>query len=220
MSKARALKASRPFMVPLASMSRRTSSKPFSSDLRSAWRSALTPPAKRRSAMPGPSAVNGRWATPEVARLGADAHAAQADERRHVGGSAAQLGHHGAEGRVMGSAVLVLAVAGHDQRVGVLVHRAEGADDGQLVPHAGLQGEVLADLDAGHVGGDRLELAAELLGRVRLEIVHVHVRRAAAEVDHDGRLAGRRFAGGDLAGAARSIPARDRPAPKAPIWRK
>ena len=38
----------------------------------------------------------------------------------------------------------------------------ERADDGELVPHPGLQREVLADLHAGDVGGDRLELAAEL----------------------------------------------------------
>ena len=101
---------------------------------------------------------------------------------------AAQLGHHGAERRVMRRAVLVLAVAGHHLRIGVFIDGTERADDGQLVPHAGLQGEVFADLDAGHVGGDRLELAAKLDGRFRLEVVHVHVRRAAAQVDHDGRL--------------------------------
>ena len=52
-------------------------------------------------------------------------------------------------------AVDVLAVAGHDQRVGVLVDGDDRADDGQLVPHVGLQREVLADLHAGDVGLDR-----------------------------------------------------------------
>src|SRR5262249_54287572 len=47
---------------------------------------------------------------------------------------------------------------------------------------------VLADLDAGDVGLDRLELALELGRGLRLEVVHVHVRRAARQVDHDGRL--------------------------------
>ena len=71
-----------------------------------------------------------------------------------------------AERRVVGGPVLALAVAGHDQRVGVLVDGDERADDGELVPHLRLQREVLADLHAGDVGVDRLELAAEL-GRAR-----------------------------------------------------
>src|SRR5258706_16458956 len=58
-----------------------------------------------------------------------------------------------------------------------------------------LEREVLADLDAGHVGLDGVELAAEFLRRVRLEVVHVHVRRAAGQVDHDGRLRGSPAAG-------------------------
>ena len=43
-------------------------------------------------------------------------------------------------------------------------------------------------LHAGNVGVDRAEFAT-IFGRgVRLEIVHVHVRRAAGQIDHDGRL--------------------------------
>src|SRR5262249_45730440 len=37
---------------------------------------------------------------------------------------------------------------------------------------------------------DRAELAAVLDGGLGLEVVHVHVRRAAGQVDHDGGLAG------------------------------
>ena len=63
------------------------------------------------------------------------------------------------------------------------------ADDGELVHDLGLLRQVLADLDAGHVGGDRLELAAELGRGVRLEIVHVDVAGPAGLPDQDDRLA-------------------------------
>ena len=68
----------------------------------------------------------------------------------------------------------------------------DGANAGELVPHAGLQREVFADLHAGNVGLDRLEFAAEFGRSVRLEVVHVHVRRAAGQVNHDGGLWPRR----------------------------
>ena len=45
--------------------------------------------------------------------------------------------------------------------------------------------ERLADLDAGHVRGDRLELAADLGRGFGLDVPHVLVRRAAAEEDVD-----------------------------------
>ena len=48
--------------------------------------------------------------------------------------------------------------------------------------------QVLADLDAGDVRGDRLELAADLGRGVRLEVEHVLVRRPAGQEDHDDRL--------------------------------
>ena len=44
---------------------------------------------------------------------------------------------------------------------------------------------------AGHVGADRLKLAAIFGGSVRFEIVHVDVAGAARQVDHDDGLAGR-----------------------------
>src|SRR5262249_27260355 len=47
----------------------------------------------------------------------------------------------------------------------------------------------LADIHAGHRGTDRLEFTANLAWRVRLEIVHVLVRRATRKVDHEGGLA-------------------------------
>jgi hypothetical protein len=70
----------------------------------------------------------------------------------------------------------------------MFIGRDQGAHHGEFVPHAGLHGKVLANLHAGNVGLDRLELAAELGRRVGLEVVHIHVRRTAGQVDHDGRL--------------------------------
>ena len=48
--------------------------------------------------------------------------------------------------------------------------------------------QVLADVDAGDVGPDRLELAADLDRGVRLEVHHVLVRRPAGQEDHDDGL--------------------------------
>ena len=49
----------------------------------------------------------------------------------------------------------------------------------------GEAGHQLADLDAGGLGLDRLELAAILGGSVRLHVEHIGVRRTAAEPDAD-----------------------------------
>ena len=72
------------------------------------------------------------------------------------------------------------------------VVRAAGADDRadrhQLVHLRGDPRQMLADLDARHVGLDRLELAADLGRRVHLQIEHVLVRRPAGQEDHDDRL--------------------------------
>ena len=95
----------------------------------------------------------------------------------------------------------------------MLVDGDKRADDGQLVEHAGLARHVFANLHAGHVGLDRPKLAAILHGGVRLEVVHVHVRRAAGQVDHDGGLVGRasRAAPVSLAPRRRSMSARVKP---------
>src|SRR6266567_1177640 len=47
---------------------------------------------------------------------------------------------------------------------------------------------MLANLDAGNFGIDRLELAANFRRRVLLEIEHVLVGRPARQKDHDDRL--------------------------------
>src|SRR5262249_30696420 len=46
--------------------------------------------------------------------------------------------------------------------------------------------QVLADADAGGAGGDRLELAADAVGGVGLEVEAVKLRQAAGEEDVDG----------------------------------
>jgi hypothetical protein len=66
--------------------------------------------------------------------------------------------------------------------------RVEGAaHDGHFVHLLRLVRQVLADVDAGDVGLDRLELAAKLRGSVRLEVVHIDVARAAAQPQKDDR---------------------------------
>ena len=70
--------------------------------------------------------------------------------------------------------------------------------EGQLVGDLRLFGEQLADIEAGDVGLDWLELTA-ILGRgLRLEVVHIDVRRAARKDHHDHGFAGRSNAGGSL----------------------
>src|SRR5262249_17989717 len=62
------------------------------------------------------------------------------------------------------------------------------ADDGELVRDLRVQRQQLADVDAGHVRPRRRELATVLDGRVRLEVVHVHVAWPTVQVDHDDGL--------------------------------
>jgi hypothetical protein len=69
----------------------------------------------------------------------------------------------------------------------------DSPDDGRLVHPLGSQGEMLADLNSRHAGGNRLELPADFSRRLRLEVVHV-LRRSSAmqeQDDHALRLAAR-----------------------------
>ena len=74
------------------------------------------------------------------------------------------------------------------------------ADDGELVHHLGKTRQVLANLDPGHVGRDRVEFAPDPGGSLGLEIEHVLVRRAADQVDEDHRFGRGPFALGGLGG--------------------
>ena len=61
-----------------------------------------------------------------------------------------------------------------------------------LCIHWAMPRQMLAELDAGDVGGNRLELAADPIRRVRLEIEHVLGRRPAEQIEENDalRLAG------------------------------
>src|SRR5207237_4193127 len=72
----------------------------------------------------------------------------------------------------------------------------DAADDRHPVHPLRELRENLADLNPRDVGGDRLELAADLAGRIRLQVPHVLVGRAAGEEDVDDRLVGVPPAGG------------------------
>src|SRR5882672_2677893 len=70
-------------------------------------------------------------------------------------------------------------------RVVVAVGADHGPDDRELVHDLRHAREELADLDAGDVGPDGPQLAADFGGRVRLQVPHVLVGRTARQEDHD-----------------------------------
>ena len=137
---------------------------------------------------------------------------------------ALELGEHGAERRMavlFASGTLGITAQAH---VGiVLVGTAvERANDGELVHHPGQTRHVLADLDAGDVGGDGAEGAADLRRGLHLEVVHILVRGAAGQVDHDdgfvrSRARARRSA---AAWALRTWGNASPPMARPPIFRK
>ena len=97
-----------------------------------------------------------------------------------------QFGDDGAEAwhmvlRDFGGGVAALA----DMGVVFVARADEGANDRELVHHLRDVGHQFADLDAGHFGLDRLEVAANVGGRVHLQVEHILVRRPAGQVDHD-----------------------------------
>ena len=63
------------------------------------------------------------------------------------------------------------------------------AHDGELVGDPGLPRHELADLHPRHVRLDGAEFSADLRGRTGLHVVGIDVARAAAQADHDDRLA-------------------------------
>ena len=64
---------------------------------------------------------------------------------------------------------------------------SEGPDDRELVHLASQFWQVLADLDAGHVGGDRVERTAELLGSIRFHVPGVDRAQPAGKKQDDQR---------------------------------
>ena len=73
----------------------------------------------------------------------------------------------------------------------VLFDEVQAAQHHELVHDAGLLRHQLAALHAGHVAADRLELAAKFDRGARLHVVHVQMRRAAVQEDHDYAFARR-----------------------------
>ena len=61
----------------------------------------------------------------------------------------------------------------------------DGADQRHLVHHRRQPGEDLGDLDARHLGRDRPERPADLLGRIGLHVPGVELRRAADQEQQD-----------------------------------
>ena len=119
----------------------------------------------------------------------------QADERRDAGvDRPLQLGDRGSQARVAADDPEVALLPPGVALEGFVAvgHADDGPDDRRLVHHLRDPREDLADLDAGDVGGDRLELAPDLGGGLGLDVPHVLVRRPAAEEDVDHRLV-RRF---------------------------
>src|SRR5262245_10980090 len=84
--------------------------------------------------------------------------------------------------------ILGVVETSHRLAVEMIVGRDERPDHRQLIPHAGLQREVFTNLHARNIRLNRLEFAANLGWRFRLEVVHVEVRRAAPQPYHDARL--------------------------------
>ena len=63
-----------------------------------------------------------------------------------------------------------------------------GTDDGDFVHVAGNARQQLADMNSGDSGLRRPEFAPDFFGSVDLDVIHVLVRRAATQVNHDHRL--------------------------------
>ena len=77
-------------------------------------------------------------------------------------------------------ALLALAPAGHAlETIMRAIGISNGPNDRVLIGQLGQARELLADLDAGHVGLDGPKLAADLLGRLRLEVEEIQMRRTA-----------------------------------------
>ena len=132
----------------------------------------------------------------------------QANERRDAGlGGALQLGNRRPDagpsaGRLAGGVKgrpLAAAVA-HERIVRSIRRPNNRADAGPFIHDARHVRQQLADLDAGHVGGNGVQDASIFLRRVGLEINEILMRRRAGHVDHDHGLVIAPHARGGLLG--------------------
>ena len=117
-----------------------------------------------------------------------------ADVGRNLLGAGPQAAHDRTDRRATGFARnrgprrLLPGVAAVEHVARVQVRHLRAAEDRELVGDLRLHRHQLADFHARHVGANGIELAAVLDRRLRLHVVHVEVRRAAAQVNHDRRL--------------------------------
>ncbi len=109
------------------------------------------------------------------------------DERRHERiARTLHLGDDRAEVRLALAARHVHREAGRALETAVLVAQTDQrTQQNELVHAAGQARQQFADLDAGHVGGDRFELAAHFRRRVWLEIERILMGQTAGQVHHD-----------------------------------
>ena len=116
----------------------------------------------------------------------------QAHERRNARSSGPlQFGQRRTDRRPAAGGLLADRSSGvADKRVVVAAGRAiDRAERHQFVHDPRQPGQVLADLDAGHAGRNRPEIAANFGRSLHFQVEHVLVRRGSAQVDHDDRLA-------------------------------
>jgi len=147
------------------------------------------------SSLPSADGRNAAWAGPRkpalpIAPANLAGLGAEAEEWRRVGiGRAFEFGEDRADAGPAAGRFVFLRAPGH-ALVGVV--RAggpyDGADDGELVHHLGHAREQFANLGAGDVGGDGLELASNLARCIHLQVPHVLMRRAAGKEQVDNRL--------------------------------
>ena len=111
---------------------------------------------------------------------------------------ALEFGEDGADGRPTAGRLGSLQFATGEalDRVVSASGSDHGANDRELIHHAGHLREEFADLDAGDVGGDGVKFAANAGGGFRFDVPHVLVWRATSEEDHDDGLVIEFFRGG------------------------
>ena len=111
----------------------------------------------------------------------------QHDRRRQRAATAEDFRDHRATVRL--HTIGVELVAGHHPPLAVFVAGPglvmQAANQSDLVHHASHQREVLADLNARHVGVDRRELASNLRGCFRLHVPRINLPRRPDQKDRD-----------------------------------
>ncbi len=181
-------------------MSRRIVSIEASSSRRRSSRSRVTRLGSRRlrtwkpSWLGSLSGVNGVVRRAQVSSAGELRLVRQGDECRQtrIVGAAHFRDHRAGRGKDVVVHFGGRLIAGqHPMRAHAVAGVGVGhaADNRHLVHDLGLQWQVLADLRAGHIGGDRPELAADLDGSLGLEVVHVELAGSAGLPDQNhGRV--------------------------------